>query len=257
LDARLRAAGVAGHATPIEAWRALRRHEGQAATVIDLYELVARERGLAAAELPAEERHELAHAAMPDIWPGFELTAESERPIDPIEVVEYDPRWPERFAEWERAIRAALGRTAVRIDHVGSTSVPGLAAKPVIDIQVSVRDLADEDAYVPALEQLGLRLRSRDEFHRYFRPPAARPRDVHVHVCESGSEWEGEHLRFRDHLRRDPGARDAYARVKRQAAKDWADDRMAYTDAKSDVILGILAEADRIRDAGRTEAGRG
>jgi GrpB-like predicted nucleotidyltransferase (UPF0157 family) len=127
----------------------------------------------------------------------------------------------------------------------------------VIDIQVSVDDLADEDAYVPALEQLGLRLRSRDEFHRFFRPPASQPRDVHVHVCQSGTAWEAEHLRFRDYLRRDPQARDAYARVKRQAAKDWADDRMAYTDAKSEVILQILAQADRIKDAGRTEAGRG
>jgi GrpB-like predicted nucleotidyltransferase (UPF0157 family) len=243
LDARLRAAGVADDASPAEAWRALRRHEGQSATVIDLYELVARERGLTAAELPLAERYELAQSAMPDIWPGFELTAASERPNDPVEVVDYDSRWPERFAEWERAIRAALGSTAIRVEHVGSTSVPGLAAKPVIDIQVSVADLADEDAYVPALEQLGLRLRSRDELHRYFRPPASRPRDVHVHVCESGSAWEAEHLLFRDYLRRDREARDAYARVKRQAAQDWADDRMADTDAKSEVILQILARA--------------
>jgi GrpB-like predicted nucleotidyltransferase (UPF0157 family) len=138
----------------------------------------------------------------------------------------------------------------VRIEHVGSTSVPGLAAKPIIDIQVSVDDLAEEDAYVPALEEIGLQLRSRDNFHRYFRPFPDRPRDVHVHVCALGSDWEREHLLFRDHLRRDPEARDAYARAKTVAALTWADDGWAYTDAKTDVVLEILERAAARDDRG-------
>jgi GrpB-like predicted nucleotidyltransferase (UPF0157 family) len=120
-----------------------------------------------------------------------------------------------------------------------------LAAKPVIDVQVSVADLANDDAYVPALEAIGLQLRSRDVFHRYFRPFPGRPREVHVHVCKLGSAWEAEHLRFRDYLRTHPAARDQYAQAKRRAAALWADDGLAYTDAKTEVILDILEQADQ------------
>jgi GrpB-like predicted nucleotidyltransferase (UPF0157 family) len=245
LDRRLHAAGVALDADPVEAWRRLRTVEGPAATIIDLYELAARERRLTAGELPAAERHALARSVMPEIWPDWRVTSGSERGGDLIEIVDHDPAWPERYATLHQAIRSALGPTAVRIEHVGSTSVPGLAAKPVIDVQVSVAGLADEDAYVPALEAIGLQLRSRDVFHRYFRPFPGRPREVHVHVCELGSEWETEHLRFRDYLRTHSAARDQYARAKRSAAAQWADDGLAYTDAKTEVILNILDQADR------------
>lgn len=96
---------------------------------------------------------------------------------------------------------------------------------------------------MPQIESLGLQLRSRDELHRYFRPKPGAPREVHVHVCQTGSTWAGEHLLFRDYLREHAAARDAYSRAKREAAARWGDDRFAYTDAKSEVILQILAAA--------------
>jgi GrpB-like predicted nucleotidyltransferase (UPF0157 family) len=88
-----------------------------------------------------------------------------------------------------------------------------------------------------------VQLRSRDDFHRYFRPFPDKPRDVHVHVCTTGSDWEREHLLFRDHLRSDRDARDAYAQAKRAAAVAWADDGWAYTDAKTEIVLEILERA--------------
>jgi len=110
------------------------------------------------------------------------VTEGSER-FDPITLAEYDKEWPARFASWRDLISDSLEGAALRIDHVGSTSVPGLAAKPIVDVQVSVADLTDEQAYVPQLERLGVQLRSRDDLHRFFRPFAERRRDVHVHVC--------------------------------------------------------------------------
>lgn len=89
-----------------------------------------------------------------------------------------------------------------------------------------------------------MQLRSRDDEHRYFRPFPGRPRDVHVHVCSAGSAWEREHLLFRDYLRAEPATRDAYARVKEQAAAVWGDDRIAYTEAKGPLIRRTLRAAD-------------
>jgi GrpB-like predicted nucleotidyltransferase (UPF0157 family) len=245
LDQRLAAAGVPPGLTPVEAWRRLRAIEGSRATVIDLYELVARRRELAAHQLPVSERHALARSVIPDIWPGWTQTEGSDRPGDLLQVVDYDPAWRVRFERWRDVLGSTLGETAIRIEHVGSTAVPGLAAKPIVDVQVSVADLNAEDRYVPPLEVVGLQLRSRDQLHRYFRPFPSRPRDVHVHICTVGSEWESQHLRFRDYLRSHRQARDAYARAKREAVATWADDGWAYTDAKTAIILRILETAGR------------
>ncbi len=141
------------------------------------------------------------------------------------------------------------------------TSVPGLAAKPIVDIQVSVADLADEARYVPRLEGVGLVLRSRDDLHRYFRPPAGQPREVHVHVCAAGSQWEHDHPLFRDYLRVNPAACRRYAEAKRANVRRWSDDGWAYTEAKTGVVLDILGEAaDWVRTTGwappRSSAGR-
>jgi GrpB-like predicted nucleotidyltransferase (UPF0157 family) len=122
--------------------------------------------------------------------------------------------------------------------------VPGLPAKPIVDVQVSVTDINDESAYVPELETVGVQLRSRDSLHRYFRPFPGLPRDIHVHVCNVGSEWEREHLLFRDYLRCHAGDARRYGEAKREAARRWADDGWAYTDAKSEVILDILTLAE-------------
>jgi GrpB-like predicted nucleotidyltransferase (UPF0157 family) len=229
----------------LDAWRRLREAGGRRVTIIDLYGLVAEPRGLAAHELPLEERLALSRAALPSQWPGFENTPGSERPPEPVELVDDDPRWPEQFERWRSVISSALGEHAMRIEHVGSTSVRGLPAKPIIDVQVSVADLGDETTYVGPLEAAGLQLRTRDDVRRFFRPFPDRPRDVHVHVCATGSDWERDHLLFRDYLRSHPDACAAYAETKRLAAERWHDDRLAYTDAKTDTILAIMAAAER------------
>jgi GrpB-like predicted nucleotidyltransferase (UPF0157 family) len=244
LTERLAAAGVtSAEEDPVASWRKLRDAEGRRATLIDLYRIVAHHRGVLPQELPASERLDLARSVMPSIWPGFEITEGSGR-RDPIVLSEYDPSWTDIFERWRARIADALGPIAKRIEHVGSTSVPGLLSKPIVDIQVSVKEPSDEDAYVPELEAIGLQLRSRDELHRYFRPFAGLPRAVHVHVCAEGSPWEREHLLFRDFVRAHPNARDSYARAKRQAREAWGDDSFGYTDAKSDVILDILEWAE-------------
>jgi GrpB-like predicted nucleotidyltransferase (UPF0157 family) len=154
------------------------------------------------------------------IWPGFVRTEGSERQDLSVEVVAYDRSWPGRYERWRDLLDGQLTDTALRMEHVGSTAVPGPPAKPTIDIQISVADLDDESWYVAQIEQAGVQLRSRDALHRFFRPFAGQPRDVHVHVCQAGSDWEREHLLFRDYLRSHAGARDAYARVKWEAAQD-------------------------------------
>jgi len=234
-----------GGADPFTAWQRMRERDGPKVTLIRLYALVAEPRGLQAHELPLAERSELAARATPLLWPGFERSARSQRrEPEPIEVADYDQGWPARFEAWRGRLAALLGPVARRIEHVGSTSVPGLPAKPVVDIQLSVADLGDESAYVSSCEAAGLQLRLRDDQHRYFQPPPGQSREVHVHVCRHGGDWERVHLLFRDYLRFSAGAREAYAGAKHEAASVWANDRMAYTEAKSSVILTILDRAE-------------
>jgi GrpB protein len=202
LRARLRAAGVDLPALfgrdldPWQVWLFLREHLGRRATLVDLYELEAASRGMRPEELTAADREHLKvisrrarrRFVQAEVLPG------SARPGDPHEVTSYDHAWQEGFAIWRDRLTAVLGAAATRIDHVGSTAVPGLAAKPVIDIQVSVPDVADERSYLPLLESAGLILRLRETGHLFLWPPPAAPRDVHVHVCASGSSWERIHL---------------------------------------------------------------
>lgn len=231
---------------PAQEWLRLRERLGRRATLIDRYELEAAARGCAPEELPPELRSRLAREVLAAQLPGFEVVPSAARPgTEPVEVLPYDEAWPRAFVEWRARLDRALGGAAVRIEHVGSTAVPGLAAKPVLDVQVSVEDVAAEAAYVPAIESAGLLLRSRDQGHRYFRPPAGTARSIHVHVCDAGSEWEREHLLFRDFLRAHGEAAAAYDRLKRQLAERYPDDRLAYTDAKTAFILDRLEEAER------------
>lgn len=158
-----------------------------------------------------------------------------------IKIFDYDPAWPKKFEAHALRISGALGGAALRIEHVGSTSVPGLAAKPIIDILVVVKDSADESAYLPGLEAAGyvLRVREPDWYeHRMFRPPE---KDVHVHVFSAGCLEIQRVLTFRDRLRRDPYDRNRYERLKRElAAKEWPD-MNAYAEAKTEVIESIIA----------------
>lgn len=162
-----------------------------------------------------------------------------------IEIVAYDPAWPRSFEAERAKVVRALGPAALRVDHVGSTAVPGLAAKPIVDIQLSVADPAVE-TYLPALEAAGYLLRVREEGHRMLRTPDL---GVHLHVCAGGSEWEQRQLLFRDWLRVDAADRRLYEHTKRLLARrDWAD-MNDYADAKSEVIEAILARAAQWRAA--------
>jgi GrpB-like predicted nucleotidyltransferase (UPF0157 family) len=162
---------------------------------------------------------------------------------EPVFVVDADPAWPARY----EALRARLAgqlEPPFRIDHVGSTAVAGLAAKPIIDIQISVPDLADEAEYRAAIESIGVVLRAREPDHRFFRTPKGTERRLHVHVCQSGSDWERRHLLFRDYLRAHPELAAEYEQLKRRLADELRDDRIAYTDAKDDFVAETVRRAE-------------
>jgi GrpB-like predicted nucleotidyltransferase (UPF0157 family) len=163
----------------------------------------------------------------------------------PIVLVEYDPAWPELFRREELRIRAALGPAALLVEHVGSTSVPGLAAKPLIDLVLAVRDSADEPAYVPALAAAGYVLRIREDAwhqHRLFKGPEV---DLNLHVFSRGCPEIDRMLAFRDRLRRHAADRERYEAAKRTlAARPW-EFVQQYADAKTEVIEAILAAAAR------------
>ena len=161
----------------------------------------------------------------------------------PVELAEYDPRWPGLFAREEARIRHVLGDRVVRVEHTGSTSVPGLAAKPRIDITMEVADSSDEAAYVPDLEAAGYVLRIREpdwHQHRVLKGPDT---DVNLHVFSRGSTETARMVAFRDWLRTHPEERERYERVKRElAARTWRYTQH-YADAKTDVVEEILARA--------------
>jgi GrpB-like predicted nucleotidyltransferase (UPF0157 family) len=229
---------------PGEAWRRLHSRFGRRVTLIDRYALEAARRGVRRDQLDRNERARLTREVLSVQYPGLEFTASSGRPVaDPIEVVAYRDAWVASFGEWRKRLHSALGEAAVRIEHVGSTAVQGLPAKPIIDVQVSVRDVEEETSYVPAIEELGVSLRFREPEHRYFRPAGDEPRTVQVHVCTAGGEWEREHLLFRDYLRADPQARAAYARLKQELGERYRDDRLAYNEGKTGFVLDTLNDA--------------
>ena len=161
-------------------------------------------------------------------------------------VAAYDERWPVVFAQWAARVRAALGERARSVEHIGSTSVPGLAAKPIVDMLLTVDDVADEPAYVPALETIGLVLRVREPKHRMLRTPG---KDVHLHVYEPDRHEVRDYLDLRDWLRVDPSDRERYAATKRQLAERQWSDMNHYADAKTAVVLEILARARAWRAA--------
>jgi GrpB-like predicted nucleotidyltransferase (UPF0157 family)/SAM-dependent methyltransferase len=159
----------------------------------------------------------------------------------PVVLVEPDPAWPALYEREAARIRAALGDRVVSIDHVGSTSIPDLIAKPIIDIALVVPDSSDEAAYVPDLEAAGYRLRIRTpdwEQHRMLKGPDT---DVNLHVFSPGSAEVDRMVRFRDRLRADAADRERYAASKRAlASRTWAYVQH-YADAKSGIVEDILA----------------
>jgi GrpB-like predicted nucleotidyltransferase (UPF0157 family) len=174
-----------------------------------------------------------------EIWVGGgppKLTA-------PIQVVDYDERWPALFEREAERVRGVLGDRALAVEHVGSTSVPGLPAKPVIDIDLTVADPADEPAWLPDLEAAGytLVIREPDWYeHRCLKGPDT---NVNLHVFPPGADELERHRRFRDRLRSHPEDRELYARTKRElAARRWTYVQ-EYADAKSEIVTEILGRA--------------
>ncbi len=165
----------------------------------------------------------------------------------PITLVTYDPAWPAHFEREARRIWEALGDRAQRIEHIGSTSVPGLVAKPIIDILLVVADSADEPSYVPALEGAGYALRIREpewHQHRLFKGPDV---NINLHVYTVGSAEIERNLIFRDWLRAHPADRDLYAGTKRALARREWRYVQNYADAKSEVVEDIIARARTAR----------
>ncbi len=162
-----------------------------------------------------------------------------------IEVVEYDEQWPYLFRETAAPMREALGEVASRIDHIGSTAVPGLAAKPVLDVQISVASLEALDAFRLPLESLGYVFRADNPelTKRFFREPA-RGRRTHIHVRAAGSFSEQLALLFRDFLRVNESVARDYAALKRRLATEYAHDRSAYTAATDPFVWDVVHRAD-------------
>ena len=164
----------------------------------------------------------------------------------PVIVVDYDPAWPQLFEQLRDRVVAALGDLVVAVEHVGSTAVPGLPAKPIIDLDVVIPAIADLPAAIERLATLGyvhrgdLGITGREAFSR---PPDTPPH--HLYVCARDSAELRRHLLFRDYLRAHPEDARAYGALKRQLAARFRDDREAYTEAKTAFVADILRRGAR------------
>jgi GrpB-like predicted nucleotidyltransferase (UPF0157 family) len=164
---------------------------------------------------------------------------------DPIVVVPYDEAWPSLFEEERARIERAIGPWVEEIEHVGSTAVLGLAAKPIIDVMVGVKSLEDSPTLVERLVGIGYEYVPEFEqvfpFRRYFRKMREGRRTHQIHLVErSNAEWWDRHLLFRDYLREHPEVVEEYARLKYELSDRFGEDREAYTDAKTCFISQVV-----------------
>jgi GrpB-like predicted nucleotidyltransferase (UPF0157 family) len=166
--------------------------------------------------------------------------------FDPaIRIVEYDPRWPVRAKSELDRIRRALGPLAVRLEHVGSTAVPDLAAKPIVDLQLAVPAIEQRSQYVAPLERLDYLFAPSPEspdLHFFAKPPE-RPRSYHLHVCGVDSDHEFRHLAVRDYLRSHRDEAERYAALKRGLVRRHPQDRLAYIAGKEQYVTELDARA--------------
>jgi GrpB-like predicted nucleotidyltransferase (UPF0157 family) len=190
------------------------------------------------AEQPRADRAAMTEEEIRASWVG-----EPRKLAGRIVLADYDPAWPERYRREAGRVRAALGDRVLLLEHVGSTSVPGLAAKPIVDMVLEVADSADERAWLPALEAAGYVLVIREPGwyqHRVLKGPDT---DVNLHVFSRGCPEVRRMLAFRDHLRADRSDRELYERTKRELAeRDWKYVQN-YADAKAAVVEEIVARA--------------
>lgn len=169
----------------------------------------------------------------------------------PVVIVDYDPRWPRFFDEEKTNILRVIGPVVVAIEHIGSTAVPGLAAKPIVDIMVGVQHLSDAGWCIQPLKTLGYEYVSEHEKslpeRRYFRKGNVRRMEQgsthHLHMVEAASDFWSRQLLFRDYLREHPEEARRYADLKRTLAVRFASDRESYTNAKTDYVQEIVARA--------------
>jgi GrpB-like predicted nucleotidyltransferase (UPF0157 family) len=178
---------------------------------------------------------------------------------EPVVICDYDPAWPERYEALRAAVVAALGEVAAKIEHVGSTSIPGLAAKPTIDLVVRLRSPGDSPAAIERLSRLGyvhegdLGITGREAFAT---PPGYATHDHHLYVC--APDWPGfdDQVAFRDYLRSHPDTARAYERLKRMLAERHGADRAGYTNAKAAFVADVLKRAGRIQPSSSAGAKR-
>ena len=165
-----------------------------------------------------------------------------------VEIVDYDPKWVTLYREERAKILAAIGHLIVAVEHIGSTAVVGLGAKPVIDIMVGVNRLSDAQECMEPLGSIGYEYQPQHEAtmpeRRFFRkgePP--KEQHYHLHVVEKGSEFWKRHLAFRDYLRTHPETSRQYCELKKKLASEYGSDREGYTEAKTSFIESIVAKA--------------
>ena len=162
-----------------------------------------------------------------------------------VRIVDYDPSWPALAKAELRRIEGALSQVAVCLEHVGSTAVPGLASKPILDLQLSVDAIQPQEPYVEPLERLGylfVPAPGSPDYHFFARPPE-RPRTHHLHVCEAGSEHEFRHVAVRDFLRSHADEAAQYAALKRQLVARHPQDRLSYIEGKDDYVTALEKRA--------------
>jgi len=164
-----------------------------------------------------------------------------------VVIVEYDPQWPTLYEEEKDRILAVVGRVIVAVEHIGSTAVPGLGAKPIIDIMAAVPHLADAEQCIEPLETIGYEYVP--EYNdiiperRYFHKGPPEGRTHHLHIVELTSEFWERHLLFRDFLRTHPEEAQQYDLLKKELAVRFRSNREAYTDAKTSFIESVVAKA--------------
>lgn len=165
---------------------------------------------------------------------------------NPIIIKPYDPEWPKLFSRLGIQLRSALGDVALRIDHIGSTSIPGMDAKPIIDVQISVATLDPVDPFRLPLESVGFLWRSNNPelTKRYFREKPGERR-THIHVRRMGSFSQQFPLLFRDYMRAHPQEVPPYGDMKRRLAEQYGKDREGYTIAKGDFVWAVVRRADQ------------
>ncbi|MDC2865025.1 GrpB family protein [Bacillus sp. BP-3] len=167
----------------------------------------------------------------------------------PVVIEEYTSKWTLQFTEEQKIIKDIVGDAALAIEHIGSTSVEGLSAKPILDIMVGVRDLNEIDMFIEPLKAIGYEHVLHEEFpnRRFFRKGLWRAGTHHLHIYQYGSEEWNHNLLFRDYIRNHPNVRQQYEQLKKELANKHRFDRVAYTNAKAPFIVDVIQKAKKER----------